>query len=161
MRRSLPLTEARCRRQYARRPTQDDKEFGYRISNHDEAVAQSEFAVEVVHGAEEDGDAEPLDVDNDSAEPDLKPDDVLPPFADAFTTIEGDVRTHRSRRYGSKALPLSPFIDPIFVAARNRWKMKKAPPPSPEEMTPFQKKLYANAYGTSFTLFTDAVCWER
>jgi hypothetical protein len=76
---------------------------------------------------------------------DLRPEDV--PFTKAFAILPNDVRTHRLRKHGNKPLPLSPVIDPVFVAARNRWKMTKALPPKPEEMTEFQRKLYANAYG--------------
>lgn len=85
--------------------------------------------------------------DEEVHEPDLKPEDVRPPFTDAFAAVENDARTHRTRRHGNAALPLSPVIDPVFVAARNRWKATKAQPPEPAEMTEFQKKLYANVYG--------------
>lgn len=101
------------------------------------------------HGHTDSAGALEADGEDELPEPDLTPEDVRPPFTDAFTIPDGAVRTHRVRRHGNTLLPLSPVIDPVFVAARNRWKMKKAQPPKSDQTTPFQKKLLANAYGMS------------
>jgi hypothetical protein len=97
--------------------------------------ADDRYVLSVYEGADE------------PAEPDLTPEDVHPPFAKAFIQLDNDVRTHRFRKHGNSPLPLSPVIDPVFVAARNRWKMKKGLPLKQEELTPFQKKLHNNPYG--------------
>ena len=138
-------------RTYARRSAQGVEELG---DGHSLAAHVGlEHAIDDIHDGfshaqGDSGHDEPAYSERESSETDLKPEDVRPPFTEAFTTIDGDARTHRVRRHGNKPLPLSPVIDPVFVAARNKWKMKKALPPTPEEMTPFQKKLYTNAYGT-------------
>lgn len=80
-------------------------------------------------------------------EPDLRPEDVEPPFAKAFIKVDDDVRTHRTREYGNRALPLPPVIDPVFVAIRNRWKMRKEAPTKIDDLTPFQKAFNENPYG--------------
>lgn len=84
---------------------------------------------------------------DESSEPDLTPEEVRPPFAKAFVKVDNDFRTHRARRHGKKPLPLSPFIDPVVLESRLRWKMKKDQSPKRGQMTPFQRKLYINPYG--------------
>jgi hypothetical protein len=139
----------RCLRDYS----SGSKRPGHRVEGDDiNTLAVPDIEVEE-STLERAGHAEDQDVlstygDEEPAESDLKPEDVHPPFASAFTKLDDDVRTHRRRKYGNRPLPLSPVIDPVFVAARNRWKMKKATPPKADELTDFQKKLRDNAYGT-------------
>ncbi|KAF2751815.1 hypothetical protein M011DRAFT_434908 [Sporormia fimetaria CBS 119925] len=55
-------------------------------------------------------------------------------------------QTFRLRKDTSaKPLPLPPALDPIVQEARSRWTQPKAQP-DPHKFTPFQKRLYENAY---------------
>ncbi|KAF9636292.1 putative atp-dependent clp protease proteolytic subunit protein [Lasiodiplodia theobromae] len=52
--------------------------------------------------------------------------------------------TYRKHPSGKRDLPLPPIMDPISLAARERWTEPKMPEPRREDLTPFQRKLYAN-----------------
>jgi hypothetical protein len=143
----------RAFREYASKSVTDATEPGSQ-RNDDQDVTSLIFPdIEVGDAGSQDGgfgnDSHAVSThgEEEAVESDLKPDDIHPPFAQAFIKVDRDVRTHRFRKHGNKPLPLSPVIDPVFVAARNRWKMKKALPPKQEELTPFQKKLHNNPYG--------------
>jgi hypothetical protein len=57
-------------------------------------------------------------------------------------------QTLRTRKDGSAGtLPLPPLLDPVVLQKRSRWENTKAQPRA-AELTPFQKRLQANAYGT-------------
>ena len=55
--------------------------------------------------------------------------------------------TYRTRPGSKRALPLPPLMDPIAISARERWTEPKKPAPAAADLTPFQQKLYQNAYG--------------
>lgn len=55
--------------------------------------------------------------------------------------------TYRKHPSGKRDLPLPPIMDPIALAARERWTEPKMPEPRREDLTPFQRKLYANPAG--------------
>ncbi|OJD37994.1 esterase-like protein [Diplodia corticola] len=58
-------------------------------------------------------------------------------------------RTYRKRLdngISKRSLPLPPIMDPIALAARERWTEPKKPAPQRQTLTPFQRKLYANPY---------------
>ena len=68
-------------------------------------------------------------------------DPVLVPSADGTKTL-------RRRRDGTRTLPLPPALDPRVLAARKRHKQPKEAKPSDAELTPFQKELKLNPWGT-------------
>ena len=141
------FSPAQCVRPFATRRTRDEQELGSRIE--DELDLRDDVEEAGSQGYGNDGMNVELSYSSDRGGDyaDLTPSDVRPPFQNAFAVPDGDVRTHRVRSHGNRSLPLSPVIDPVCVAARNRWKMKKALPPAPDEMTPFQKELAMNVYG--------------
>lgn len=51
------------------------------------------------------------------------------------------------RKWGNRALPLSPIMDPVKIEQRNRHRKTKLPPPKNADLTPFQKALVNNPYG--------------
>ncbi|KAK8163100.1 hypothetical protein IWX90DRAFT_262160 [Phyllosticta citrichinensis] len=55
-------------------------------------------------------------------------------------------QTWRMRADGRRKLPLPPILDPIAISQRERWIEPKKPAAAPAERTPFQKKLYNNAF---------------
>lgn len=50
------------------------------------------------------------------------------------------------RADGKRKLPLPPILDPIAISQRERWIEPKRPAAAPADRTPFQKKLYNNAF---------------
>lgn len=78
----------------------------------------------------------------DSPQSDRPPDGEQSP---AFVTSPDGLRTLRARSAGQRPLPVSPILDPLLFAARRRHKQPKA---EPEELTPFQKELSLNPFGT-------------
>jgi len=67
------------------------------------------------------------------------------------TTAVKDGRTHRVRSGDRPPLPLPPIMDPVIVSARQRYREPKHTP-KPGSLTPFQKKLQQNPYGTLTSL---------
>lgn len=65
--------------------------------------------------------------------------------------FQENLRDVRQKRADSRKvrhlLPQSPLTDPKYVAARERYKTTK-PPQDRANLTPFQKRLENNAYGT-------------
>ena len=68
---------------------------------------------------------------------------------------EDGFRTLRTRKYGGKTLPIPEIMDPVYLQARDKYKQPKQvliqhesgkEELETENMTPFQKKLYENAY---------------
>ncbi|GME22106.1 Peptidase S14 ClpP [Neofusicoccum parvum] len=59
--------------------------------------------------------------------------------SDGFTT-------YRMRTGSKRALPLPPLMDPIALAARERWTEPKKPAPAAKDLSPFQQKLYQSPY---------------
>jgi hypothetical protein len=57
--------------------------------------------------------------------------------------------TLRTRKYGNRALPLPPFLDPVRIAASLRRTGPKIPLSEikAEDLTDFQKELAKNPYG--------------
>lgn len=49
--------------------------------------------------------------------------------------------------YKTRQLPLSPFMDPVVIAARTKHDMPKARPTSRDSLTEFQRILERNPYG--------------
>ncbi|KAF2084519.1 hypothetical protein K490DRAFT_49040 [Saccharata proteae CBS 121410] len=62
--------------------------------------------------------------------------------------VKGEQRTYKRREQGHRPLPLPPIMDPIAVAARERWKQPK-PYPDLKNITPFQERLYKNAWAVA------------
>jgi hypothetical protein len=70
-------------------------------------------------------------------------------------TVDADIgrKAHTSKDHGNgdpkyprPGLPLSPLMDPVYQAAKQRYRLPKAPPS--ENPTPFQQQLARNPYGT-------------
>jgi hypothetical protein len=59
----------------------------------------------------------------------------------------GATLSHKPRKWGNRALPLSPLMDPVKIEQRNKHKKPKLPPPKNADLTPFQKALVNNPYG--------------
>ncbi|KAL1623978.1 hypothetical protein SLS56_008030 [Neofusicoccum ribis] len=64
--------------------------------------------------------------------------------SDGFTT-------YRMRTGSKRALPLPPLMDPIALAARERWTEPKKPAPAAKDLSPFQQKLYQSPYGKPYS----------
>ncbi|KZM22588.1 uncharacterized protein EKO05_0009577 [Ascochyta rabiei] len=70
--------------------------------------------------------------------PPLKGDELGP-------TQQHGHRTFRTRRDGRKELPLPPLLDPVVLEERSRHEQKKEKP-RPADFTPFQRRLWENAF---------------
>jgi hypothetical protein len=63
-----------------------------------------------------------------------------------YTSLEqGDEATDTPKLSARRPLPLSPLMDPSYLAAKQRHRLPKAAPS--KEPTPFQQQLAKNPYG--------------
>ncbi|KAK7543481.1 hypothetical protein IWX50DRAFT_349234 [Phyllosticta citricarpa] len=60
--------------------------------------------------------------------------------------VKDERQTWRVREDGKRKLPVPPILDPIAISQRDRWIEPKKPAAKPADQTPFQKKLYKNAF---------------
>ena len=73
---------------------------------------------------------------------------VIEPNPGPTTRNEDGTKTLRLRQHGNKPLPLPPLLDPIAIAAKERYKKPKIERKEQDvELTEFQKELGANPYG--------------
>ncbi|KAE9972224.1 hypothetical protein Vi05172_g11541 [Venturia inaequalis] len=69
---------------------------------------------------------------------------ISTPQASPDTNV--DSPSVKPRKWGNRALPLSPIMDPVKIEQRNRHRKTKLPPPKNADLTPFQKALVNNPY---------------
>lgn len=71
---------------------------------------------------------------------------VIPPQPQPSVLTEDGTRTLRQRQHGNRNLPLPPLMDPIVLAAREKYTQPKAEVVE-EELTDFQRELAMNPFG--------------
>ncbi len=71
---------------------------------------------------------------------------MLPPQPQPTVVTDDGTRTLRLREHGNKSLPLPPFIDPIVMGAKRRYKTPKLESEE-DTLTDFRRELASNPYG--------------
>lgn len=67
-----------------------------------------------------------------------------------FSAENADGATSRTKGASRRPLPLSPLMDPAYLASKQKHRLPKAPPS--KNPTPFQQQLAKNPYGTFQTI---------
>ena len=74
--------------------------------------------------------------------------DGKPPQKQPIITSDDGTRSLRTRQYGNRSLPLPAIMDPVVIAAKEKYKLAKSRPGDVKiEQSPFQKEFELNPFG--------------